>query len=497
MVAPRIRPRRVLSYIRVSSDRQATRGTSLDGQREAHLAYCAAHGLPDPVFFVEVESASDLAIEKRDEQLRIQREAERGDLVLVTVLDRWSRDVPHAVGTVRTMIKHDVHVILFQDSIDASTPEGDWMLVQRAAMAEQERKRLLERTVVRRRQLADAGFYVAGHVPFGYRREKRRLFVVPEEAAIVVDVFERSASGQSLPEIAAKLPPARKRMTWNVHAVHTILRNRSVLGETKRSDGTWIATHEAIISRELWDRAQAAARERVHGGWRRFGNGQSSVRLLRGMAHCAACGRRMAVRFGSHMGEETAKTEGPRMHYYVCRGILERKGCGEGWIRAHAIDVAVSARALERLTELREELAHPPREAAPTVHRKDFAGMLARIDTQRANAVDLATSGAMSGEDLRRALARYEEQASVLRREQTKAAEEEARLLRGTDRESRSRALLDVNAIRASWEHADVEQRREVIGLLAARIEVGRAGVRFTWRSAEDLAGEWTGKAIT
>ena len=115
---PRAHPRFagvVRSYVRVSGPDQERIGTSPEAQRAAHLAYCRAHDLPDPVFYVEVESAAESSIELRDEQLRLQREMRPGDLVLVTLLDRWSRDVPHAVSTVRAMIKQGVSWVAFQD----------------------------------------------------------------------------------------------------------------------------------------------------------------------------------------------------------------------------------------------------------------------------------------------------------------------------------------------------------------------------------------------
>src|SRR5689334_11911699 len=131
-------PTTVRSYIRVSTPGQETSGTSLEGQEQAHRRYCAAQGLPAPTLYIEVESASDLAIEKRDEQLRLQREARPGDLVLVTVVDRWSRDVPHAVSTVRALVKLKIGFRAFEEGIDASTPEGDERLTWRAMIAEQE-----------------------------------------------------------------------------------------------------------------------------------------------------------------------------------------------------------------------------------------------------------------------------------------------------------------------------------------------------------------------
>ena len=115
----------VRSYIRVSGADQDRIGTSPEAQRAAHLSYCRAHGLPDPVWYFEVESGSESAIELRDEQIRLQREAVPGDLVLVCAVDRWSRDIVHAVASVRALVARGVRWLSLREGIDASTPQGD------------------------------------------------------------------------------------------------------------------------------------------------------------------------------------------------------------------------------------------------------------------------------------------------------------------------------------------------------------------------------------
>lgn len=478
------KPRRVYGYCRVSSDRQANEGTSLEGQRDEIARWCAVHGFPEPVLAVEVESGSAEKVERRVELARLIAAAEPGDVVVSITVDRWSRDIVHAVQSVRGLVKQGVKWHSIREAIDASTPQGDSTLGIMAWTADQERRRIRERTVGRRRELTDGGLYVLGTIPFGYRRDGRKLVVHDEEGRIVRAIFARCIDGESLPEIAATLPPKRGR-PWTPHAVHRVLRSRYELGEAKHSDGTWHeGAHPAIVDHLTWEKAHAALRVRVAGG-RKYAQGDSAHRLLRGLVWCSACGRRVSVRFGARTQRQDP--DGKRMHYYICRGALEHSCC-EGWIRAYEADQEAAALVLARLEELRHELARAPKRA----ERKatDYAAALARVEQKKRNAIDLATDGTMSRETLRETLARYEAEAATLRRAAERETAAAAAAERAADPKARHAVLGQVRAIRAAWARMSVEARREALALLTNRVEIGRNGVRFSWRSVAELAAD-------
>jgi DNA invertase Pin-like site-specific DNA recombinase len=480
-------PRRVIGYCRVSSVEQARGGTSLDGQREEIARWCRTHHYPEPSLRVEVESGSAEKTERRVEQLRLVAEAEPGDLIVVIAVDRWSRDIVHAVQSVRALVKRGVRWYSIREALDAATSHGDSTLGIMAWTADQERRRIRERTVGRRRELADAGHYVAGRVPLGYRRTAgRKLVVVPEEAAIVHDIFERRARGESLSEIAAVLPVTREHATWNVHSIHRVLHRRYVLGEQRRGDKTWLAdAYPPLISHDLWERAHAAARALVRGG-RKYSKGDSARRLLRGLARCSGCGRRVSVRFGSR--HQLPDPEGRRIHYYVCRGVLVHE-CDEGWLRAHELDDDAERLILGRLVELRAELARPPVVALAKAH-VDVAAARARIEASRRRAVDAMMAGAMSADDLRKALARLDEQSAKVRRDEERARADREAEERAADPARRAAVLEHVHAVETAWTNMTIGAKREALALLAKTVEVGRGVLRFTWRTAAEMAAD-------
>ncbi len=480
-------PRRVFGYCRVSSDRQSREGTSLEGQRDEIARWCRSQGFPAPTLAIEVESGSAEKAEAREEQKRLTREAEPGDLIVVIAVDRWSRDIVHGVQSVRDIVKRGVRWHSIREGIDAATPQGDSTLGIMAWTADQERRRIRERTVGRRQELADAGHYVGGSIPLGFTRVPgRKLATVESEAALIRDIFARCADGESLPEIAATLPPVRKRTSWTKDAVFHVLHSRYMLGEQRRGDGTWLPdAHPPIVPIDLWERAHAALRMRVAGG-RKYAQGDSAHRLLRGLVWCSACERRVSVRFGAR--HQRQQPDGKRMHYYICRGGLEH-ACGEGWIRAYEADEAAERAVATRLAELREELARAPaKTAAPK--SIDVTAALAKIEARKRRTIDNAADGVISRADLQEALARYEADATKLRRQISREADDRAAEERATDPGRRAAALGQVQALAASWRRMPVEQRREVLALLAIRVEIGRSGVRFTWRSAADLAAK-------
>jgi DNA invertase Pin-like site-specific DNA recombinase len=478
---------RVWGYIRVSSPGQDREGTSPEGQRDAITRWCAREGLPAPTLVYEVESATEGHHESRTEQLRLQREARPGDLVLVTLQDRWSRDVVHAVGTVRALVKQNIGWIAIQEGIDASTPQGDWMLVQRAAWAEQEARRIRERTHGRIRELRDEGKYVDGAVWVGYVVEDRRLVPGPLRA-IPIEAFERCARGESMARIAAALPLTPGRKAWDRGAVHHLLTARVYLGESRKSDGTWHPTHEPLVSRDLWERAHAAMRERRTGG-RPHGDGLSAQRLLRGLARCAACGRRMSVQYGR------PRQRGGRTMRYVCTGVL-RRVCHTRHVHAERLDALVADAALDRLIELRHELARavPPRAPEPEII--DHAAKIAAVKAKRERLISLAVDGTITKADLRTRLAKLDAEVGRLEH----AAAEHARRHEAQERASRPEVRAEhlgrVEVVRQTWARMPVAHRREALAVIAARIEVVSPKrkwshevpePRIVWRTVEEL----------
>lgn len=180
----------------------------------------------------------------------------------------------------------------------------------------------------------------AGQVPYGYRRDERLQFLVPEptEVPVVRIIFERYANRfEGSQSIARWLTEhgyrTRRGGPFNAKTVLTILRNRVYIGEIFFRGTYYSGPHEPLIDLSLFDRAQQILAERGDDITQRRSN--QSDYLLTGLLRCTRCGRR-------HIGA-TARGRRRAYSYYVCfsRHRYGRQTCDAERIPAPALEAAV------------------------------------------------------------------------------------------------------------------------------------------------------------
>ena len=220
---------------------------------------------------------------------------------------------------------------------------------------------------------AKAGKYKTTFAAYGYDKgddENRTPVIDPETAPIVRRIFEMRASGANLRKIAMALnddgilSPADYHYTkagkatllyshhlWSTQAVKRILHNPIYIGTLarmkmttvsyknhkviKRDESDWIVhenNHEAIISKELWDKVRELEDSVSTGKSTKTGE----VKPLSGMCYCSTCGTKM--KFTSSMTGKTPQN-------YTC-GLYARFGkqyCNTHFITLKALEGVVLA----------------------------------------------------------------------------------------------------------------------------------------------------------
>ena len=129
----------IVAYIRVSTQKQGQSGLGLEGQQAAIERFCATEGYEITRTLVEIETAKGVDALERRPQLKaaLKRAAAYKCSVVVAKLDRLSRDVAFISGLMAQGVPFIVTEI----------PSADpFMLHIYAAVAEQERTKILERT---------------------------------------------------------------------------------------------------------------------------------------------------------------------------------------------------------------------------------------------------------------------------------------------------------------------------------------------------------------
>ncbi len=456
--------RRVLGYIRVSSVKQEA-GTSPAAQREEIERYCRDAHLPNPILFIETESAAAGKEEDRVEQLRLMREAQPGDLVLVAKQDRWSRFTEHFLSSTREIVGRGASFMSLQERYDPSTPEGVFASTVMAAVAQQEHSRIMQRLLGGRAWRRANGEHVEGLAPLGYRIEHKRLVIDPDAAPIIRRMFELCISGQTARQIARTLP--HPVSSHDHTAIIRRLRSRVYLGESntigarghKPKRGEWIKTHEAIVDQATWQRAQHALDDRRVGGRPASGVAKSAGFLCRGLMCCAKCGRRVTA-WAPERGASI--THGG---YYHCLGHVRA--------RYKDVDAEVDAQTATRVEALYTRLSKPV--VVPT--KRDRTAERARLVRRKANLVEAIADGTLTKEDAR-----------------AKLAEIAARIAEIDAPEpvvDRAAAFRQVAEVREAWSAATVAEKRGIVRTLADRIELRGTAVRKWQRSAWEIVITW------
>lgn len=247
-------------YIRVSTEKQADEGFSLDAQKERLQAFCQAHGwhVADKHIYTDAGisgKSTDRAAFQTMMQAARQGEVKR---IIAMKLDRLARNVKDFLSVVDELKVAGCDLVLIKESFDTSTPQGKFALTMFAAMAELEASTITERVMTGKAQKAQEGGYNGSAARLGYDYDGS-AFTPNAQAPIVENIFVDFVSGKGLSTIANQLRVAdvatAKGGQWYASTVRAVLMNGFYAGLTQWNGVEVEGTHTAIISRELYEAA--------------------------------------------------------------------------------------------------------------------------------------------------------------------------------------------------------------------------------------------------
>jgi site-specific DNA recombinase len=198
---------RAVAYLRVSTDKQADKGVSLDAQRAKVEAYAALFELDLVAVIVDAgESAKSLDRPGLARALGML-DSHEADALLVVKLDRLTRSVRDLGALVERYFAKGAALLSVGEQIDTRSAAGRLVLNVLASVSQWEREAIGERTATAMAYKASEGEFTGGRVPFGYRlaADGVRLEAHGDEQAIIGAARELAASGLSLRAIAARL----------------------------------------------------------------------------------------------------------------------------------------------------------------------------------------------------------------------------------------------------------------------------------------------------
>lgn len=263
----------------------------------------------------------------------------------------------------------------------------------------------------------EQGKFIGSFASYGYMKDPNdhhKLIIDPETAPVVRMIFEKFIDGCSIIGIAKELnemgipnPTAYKKLKgfnykhpagkkldglWPDSSVRRILRNEMYVGNMVQGKNTtisykikqcraipkedWIiveGTHEAIVDRETFDKAQSLFNQFI-----RKAPQKSEVDLFSGFVRCADCLRAMNKKTNSHPYGT--------YHYYRCGTSrkMKKSSCTNHTIRIDKMELAVLASIQGMIDSAVEMDKLIKRINSSPVKKKESSHICSAIDTHTA-----------------------------------------------------------------------------------------------------------------
>lgn len=176
-------------YVRVSTDRQAIEGESLEEQEQRLREFCRQRNWNIvKVYCEEGQSPKDTNRPKFKELLK---DVESGviNTVIVKKLDRLSRSIIDFESIYHFFESRNVDLVSLHENFDTTTAMGRAVIRIVMVFAQLEREQTSERTLDVLEHRAKEGLWNGGYPPFGYDLNDGHLVVNPKEAEIVRTIF--------------------------------------------------------------------------------------------------------------------------------------------------------------------------------------------------------------------------------------------------------------------------------------------------------------------
>lgn len=180
-------------YPRVSTEEQHINGLSLPAQRQALQEYAERMNYKIVGVYADEGISARKPVSKRPALLRLLEDVrqDRIDIILVTKLDRWFRNIKEYQITQEILDQHNCYWKTIFEDYDTSTANGQMVVNIMLAVAQNEADRTSERIRAVFAYKESIGEVKTGMcAPYGYRIVQKRIQKDPDTAPVVQEAYE-------------------------------------------------------------------------------------------------------------------------------------------------------------------------------------------------------------------------------------------------------------------------------------------------------------------
>ena len=466
-------PLRVTFYARVSTD-QDEQINSLENQVQYYTELIQSKPNWKLVPGYVDEGSSGGSTKKRDNFNRMIRDAKAGmfDFIITKEISRFSRSTLDSIRYTQELLDYNVGVFFQNDNINTLDTDSEFRLVIMAGVAQDEIRKLSERLKFGFRQAIKNGHVLGNDKLYGYDKKDCVLTVNEEEAEIIRIIFDLYGNQRlGTRTISKRLMElgytSREGNAFNTLTIRHILENpkykgwycgnksQSVDYRTKRNvlldESEWVTYPDpsipAIVSEELWNRANALYKRRreemkSHSSGLSFHNRYPYSAKIYCEEH------------GTTFHRQVIQTKKGQQEVWQCKVYRShgRGACSAPQIRSSDLDLILSdifkelVRDKEKIIDsLVTVLTNIPKEVDYGKLRCQVENEMEDLERKKNRLLDLSIAGALTVEEFKERNDAFNAQILACQEKLTAIRQEE---------ENQSSEELDIPAIRQALDEA-------------------------------------------
>ena len=224
--------KQAIGYIRVSTEKQANEGVSLEAQEARIVSWCKTNDYELVKVYVDA-GISGKRMDTRKELLAALSSLKKGMALVSYSLSRLARSTKDALAIGEAVAKKKADMVSLTEQIDTTTAAGKMMFQMLSVLAEFERNLVAERTTNALQHKKRTGQKYTNQTPYGFEAIEGRLVQVQQEAEIVAEIQASRSSGNTLQSIADTLNgrgiPTKTGKQWAPATIHLLLKRSSLV----------------------------------------------------------------------------------------------------------------------------------------------------------------------------------------------------------------------------------------------------------------------------
>lgn len=305
--------KRCALYIRVSTAEQHLNGLSLPAQEKALKEFAITNGYTIIGIYADEGISARKSMKNRKQLLRLLEDVTQNkiDMILVTKLDRWFRNIKDYNITEEILQAHHCHWKTIFENYDSSTANGQMVINIMLSVNQAECDRTSERIKAVFDYKVSKGEVISGrHAPYGYTVKNNHIIKDSSVQEIVEDAYRYYFTCFSRRKVISYLQTKYGDRAPSVYKIDRLFTSEKYAGSHNGNNKFC----EPYITMEQFDQIQTITQSRLRPE-------SEYTYIFSSLLVCPTCGKKMSGK----LKKQKLRTGGVSLYpRYVCQDKYNR-----------------------------------------------------------------------------------------------------------------------------------------------------------------------------